>query len=192
MGHIFPGEEEILYTEIDINNEPQLDRVNQRVHHNLRSLRHDSSVFDTVEIQSLVDDLDQPDAGQGEEVNVVGRKRKSTNNNNNDNNNDNKYKSLNKRIKWEVVSQTEQSLRTIPIYGGRIPFINEVKEPIDYFRMFFDHELLQYICNESNRYALQTDISNRLCLEPKELEVFIGISFYMSLVKLPRTRYYWK
>ena len=104
---------------------------------------------------------------------------------------DNKYKNLKDRMMWKEVRQTEDSLRTTPTYSGEIPFVENTKEPIDYFRMFFDRELLKFICNESNRFSLQKDIENPLCIDEKELEIFIGICFYMSLVKLPRTRYYW-
>ena len=44
---------------------------------------------------------------------------------------------------------------------------------------------------ESNRYATQTNENIELGLDVKELEQFIGITMYMSLVKLVRTRQYW-
>ena len=196
----FPAENVILEEGRDISEGPQLDTVKR-----LRSLRSRSSVLDHVDIQPLVDDVvhgtsdqdvmdqgheDQPQMVQGpdaqdqmEEGHVVPARRRNTANN--------KYKNISKRMSWNKVPQTPETLKTIPIYGGRIPFIVNEKQPMDYFRMFFDQEILQYICNESNRFSMQTDIDKPLCIDLKELEIFIGISFYMSMAKLPRTRYYW-
>ncbi|CAL4076351.1 unnamed protein product, partial [Meganyctiphanes norvegica] len=101
------------------------------------------------------------------------------------------YLKMNLRMKWNEVTQTQDSYRPVPVWSGEVPFVSKVHSPIEYYRRFIDEEILQHICNESNRFALQADINNTLCLSPDELEKFIGVSFYMSLVKLPRTRYYW-
>ena len=47
------------------------------------------------------------------------------------------------------------------------------------------------IVDESNKYALQVDITKPLNLTQSELEQFIGILFLMSTVKMPNTRDYW-
>lgn len=47
------------------------------------------------------------------------------------------------------------------------------------------------IVQESNRYGLQCNITKPLQLDRNELEQFIGIVFYMSIVKMPRARLYW-
>ncbi|CAL4160674.1 unnamed protein product [Meganyctiphanes norvegica] len=101
------------------------------------------------------------------------------------------YTKLTKRMIWKEIEATDDSSRAIPIWSQAEPFTGRVLSPIDYFRRFIDYEVLQYICNESNRFALQKDIANKLCLEVGELETWIGICLYMSLVKLPRNRYYW-
>ena len=191
LKYLIPGEKAIVRKEFDISNQPQLDQVNPIVQRrNLRSLRPTASALDyLVDIQPLVEDVvdgqGQMDREEDDEVpedQVSVRRRRQ----------DPDYKKLNKRMKWEVVPQTEETERCIPIYGGTIPFIVGPKDPIEYFRKFFDQELLQYICNQSNLYGMQQENETLLCLETKELEIFIGISLYMSLAKLPRSRYYWQ
>ena len=65
------------------------------------------------------------------------------------------------------------------------------REPVTYFRDIIDNEILQLIVTESNRYSLQMNINKPLLLTQVELEQFLGIVFYMSIVKLPRARLYW-
>ncbi|CAL4104933.1 unnamed protein product, partial [Meganyctiphanes norvegica] len=181
------GEAKVLHT--------TLDTVTRK--YNLRSLRPGTSGFDdgdSVVIHSLQghDDGDDDQGNDDEQDNVEHENVESHGNEEPGGGTVEKYNKLKDRMHWLEVQQTPDSLRTIPIYGGQLPFVTRVKEPIDYFRMFFDRELIQMICNETNRYALQKDIDNTLCLEIKEFEIFLGICFYMSLVKLPRSRYYWK
>ena len=104
------------------------------------------------------------------------------------------YKKLKDNMDWTIIEQNKESVKLIPDWTGSNPVIVRPCEfePIHYFRLFFDKELLRMICNESNRYALQLDITHLLCLDIKELETFIGTCMYMSLVKLHRSRYYWK
>ena len=98
---------------------------------------------------------------------------------------------MKQRMHWDEVSQTAESVRPIPKWLETIPFVSHVKQPIEYFRLFIDHEVLTLICNQSNLYSCQKDYTQPLFLEIAELDIFIGICFYMSLVKLPRSRYYW-
>uniref|UniRef100_A0A3B3SQ04 PiggyBac transposable element-derived protein domain-containing protein n=1 Tax=Paramormyrops kingsleyae TaxID=1676925 RepID=A0A3B3SQ04_9TELE len=63
--------------------------------------------------------------------------------------------------------------------------------PVDYFRQFFDTELLRHIVNQSNLYCTQENPNHALTLDQKELEQFIGTVLYMSVIRLPRSRIYW-
>ena len=47
------------------------------------------------------------------------------------------------------------------------------------------------IVDESNKYALQVNITKPVNLTQSELEHFIGILFLMSIVKMPSTYDYW-
>lgn len=67
----------------------------------------------------------------------------------------------------------------------------EMGTPYECFQHYFSDDLLEKIVQESNLYAQQTDLSKPLNLSVNELRRYIGIIIYMSLVRLPNTRYYW-
>lgn len=61
----------------------------------------------------------------------------------------------------------------------------EPKAPIDYFRYFFDDELLSEISDQSNLFAIQKNANKALCLTCTELEQFLSTTMYMSIYSLP-------
>lgn len=63
--------------------------------------------------------------------------------------------------------------------------------PIDYFRQFFDSDLLDIIVRESNIYSVQKNPNKPLNISKTELEQFIGTCIYMSVYGLPRSRMCW-
>ena len=96
---------------------------------------------------------------------------------------------------------------------GEFPFDGCVKSPIDYWRMFFDESLIRSIIYQSNLYMEQergpveessessqssqsseeTESGRNLYekFNVAEFEQWLGIGMYMSIIKVPRTRYYW-
>ena len=50
---------------------------------------------------------------------------------------------------------------------------------------------MEHIVNESNLYAMQTNLENPLQLDSMELAKFLGILSKMSVIGLPRSRLYW-
>lgn len=54
-----------------------------------------------------------------------------------------------------------------------------------------DDDILNNLVLQSNRYTVQRDVTKPLQLNKEELEQFLGIVFLMSIVKMPRARYYW-
>ena len=64
-------------------------------------------------------------------------------------------------------------------------------EPIEFYKRFMNNDLLDKIVDESNKYAIQTNLGSPLNLTSKVLEQFLGILYVMSLVKMPSTRLYW-
>lgn len=68
---------------------------------------------------------------------------------------------------------------------------DEPKAPIEYFRYFFDDELLDAITEQSNLFAIQKNANKALCLTCCELEQFLSTTMYMSIYSLPRSRMYW-
>ncbi|KAK4325581.1 hypothetical protein Pmani_003843 [Petrolisthes manimaculis] len=101
------------------------------------------------------------------------------------------YQDLKNKLKWTVCNPEENNERPIPDWQGCLLEEGTALDPIQYLRKFFDYELLTLICTESNRYALQRDSSKPLGLTIEELEIFLGICIYMSVVKLSQTRRYW-
>lgn len=78
-----------------------------------------------------------------------------------------------------------------PVWTSHLNPETAVDTPLDYFHRLVDTPLLEYIANQTNLYAAQTDIGRGFAVSPKELEQFIGMSFYMSLISVPGTRRYW-
>ncbi|XP_015232409.1 PREDICTED: piggyBac transposable element-derived protein 2-like [Cyprinodon variegatus] len=98
-----------------------------------------------------------------------------------------------RRLAWETV-QPLNSAKDVPIWGGSLHGADETREPIQYFRDFFDANLLNTIVQQSNLYFTQ-EIKNNLYsglkLDLNELEQFIGTLVYMSVVNLPASKMYW-
>ncbi|KAM3626100.1 uncharacterized protein V6R79_022451 [Siganus canaliculatus] len=95
-----------------------------------------------------------------------------------------------RKVVWERMPQ-QNSARDIPIWQGALPKAEEIREPIQYFREFFDPDLLDTIVQQSNLYCMQKNPYSALKLDRNELEQFIGTLVYMSIVHLPRPRMYW-
>ncbi|KAM4550617.1 piggyBac transposable element-derived protein 2-like isoform 1-T1 [Fundulus diaphanus] len=97
------------------------------------------------------------------------------------------------KLVWEKVQQ-QNSAKDVPIWRGSLPSAAETREPIQYFRDFFDADLMNTIVQQSNLYYTQESTHNRysgLKLDRNELEQFIGTLVYMSVVHLPKSRMYW-
>lgn len=103
-----------------------------------------------------------------------------------------KQKRRNKeKVTWKTVKQTQNSAKNVPVWQGALPDSDSVRLPIEYFRQFFDTELLAHIVNQSNLYSTQENPNHALKLDQNELEQFIGTVLYMSVIRLPRSRIYW-
>ncbi|XP_030579753.1 piggyBac transposable element-derived protein 3-like [Archocentrus centrarchus] len=92
------------------------------------------------------------------------------------------------KMAWKTVKQTQSSAKNVPMW---LPDNDSIRLPIEYFRQFFDTELLTLIVNQSNLYSTQENPNHALKLDQKELEQFIGTVLYMSVIRLPRSRIYW-
>lgn len=76
---------------------------------------------------------------------------------------------------------------------ARLPeSMNEIDTPGEFFFYFFTKEIFGYIVEQSNIKALQDNINKAANITIEELEQFVGIVLYMSLVKLPAARKYWE
>lgn len=70
---------------------------------------------------------------------------------------------------------------------------DEVGTPYQYFKQFFDSELMSKIADETNIYSYQKGHSESSIVNvtPHEIEQYIGILLKMALIQMPRYRMYW-
>lgn len=94
-----------------------------------------------------------------------------------------------KGIHWESVSHNNSAKET-PVWTGALPYAVGIREPIQYFRDFFDDDLMDLIVHQSNLFYFQRR-DRPLNLDRNELEQFLGTLVYMSVIHLPRPRLYW-
>ena len=66
-----------------------------------------------------------------------------------------------------------------------------LESPYEFFQYFFSKELLEFISNQSNLYAVQKNPERPVSLNETDIKQYIGIMFYMSLVRMPNVRSYW-
>ncbi|XP_067121649.1 piggyBac transposable element-derived protein 4-like [Centruroides vittatus] len=70
----------------------------------------------------------------------------------------------------------------------------EVIEPLDYFKLFFDNELVNHITTETNRYALtkpQTSRSQWDTVSIQEMYMFFCVVILQGIIHKPDERMYW-
>lgn len=66
-----------------------------------------------------------------------------------------------------------------------------MKNPISYFRLLFDSEMVKSIADQIDRYSTQTNTKNAsVAIRPDEIENFLGILLRMRIVQMPRYRMY--
>lgn len=99
-------------------------------------------------------------------------------------------KTKRQNVVWKTVRQ-ENSAKEVPEWQNALPDADAIRLPIQYFRDFFDADLLDTIVEQSNLYRTQKNPNCSLKLERNELEQFIGTLVYMSVLHLPRSRMYW-
>lgn len=76
-------------------------------------------------------------------------------------------------------------------------------EAVDYFKLFFDDDLVNHIVIETNRYAEQQLQLNPAAVKPhsrmhnwipttsEEIQKFFGLTFLMGIIKKPKIAMYW-
>ncbi|XP_054270077.1 piggyBac transposable element-derived protein 3-like [Macrosteles quadrilineatus] len=92
--------------------------------------------------------------------------------------------------KWIEVD-ADSSEKPPVIWDDVEPELGEIQTPIDYFRYFFDTDILDSMVNQSNLYSVQKDPNKPLNMSKNELEQFLGICVGMSIYRLPRSRMFW-
>ena len=93
---------------------------------------------------------------------------------------------------WKNVNPEDVSTQIkVPTWKGTLPPSTNINRPLGYFMLFFQEVLMNLIVEQSNLFAVQSNLNKPLCLTRHELEQFIGCCMLMSIFKLPRSRMYW-
>jgi len=66
-----------------------------------------------------------------------------------------------------------------------------LKTPLQFYHKLFPELIEEHIVEHTNLFSVQSRPQKPLNMDRSELQQFIGISIWMSLVKLPDTRKYW-
>nr|CAH7726963.1 unnamed protein product [Callosobruchus chinensis] len=69
--------------------------------------------------------------------------------------------------------------------------VADLETPLQFFKFFFTKDIISAITTESNLYCSQKRINRPANLTEDEIEQFIGICLYMSIIQLPQARNYW-
>lgn len=69
--------------------------------------------------------------------------------------------------------------------------ITSLKSPIDFFSYFFTDDLYQHIMSQSQLYSIQCDVNKPVNITKIELQQYIGICLFTSIVVIPNVRRYW-
>lgn len=84
---------------------------------------------------------------------------------------------------WE---KKDISVHPLPLYKHKKPEF--IKEPYEYFCLFFTKEPMEHTVYQSNLYARQRNLHTTFTIDEAELSVFIGMVMYISL---PSVDDYW-
>ncbi|XP_050305075.1 piggyBac transposable element-derived protein 3-like [Anthonomus grandis grandis] len=71
------------------------------------------------------------------------------------------------------------------------PEVADLETPSEFFKFFLTNEIISTITTELNLYCLQKHINRPANLTDNEIEQFIGMYLYMSIIQLPQARNYW-
>ncbi|KAK4299449.1 hypothetical protein Pmani_028262 [Petrolisthes manimaculis] len=96
-----------------------------------------------------------------------------------------------KRGRVELVWKKEDvQLPPLPEYVHPMPDL--VREPFEYFSIFFTEDTISHIVYQTNLYARQKNLCSNFVLDDKEFMVFIGLVIFMGVTSLPSIVDYWK
>ncbi|CAK9810844.1 PiggyBac transposable element-derived protein 4 [Anthophora plagiata] len=179
-----------------------------------RNESHDtSSSEDELQIDVYTDMLERLNVDEnGSSDSDIGqppRRRRNRLDNDSDENDTEEDTPLNDNVssseEWEDVTESGVPPETINFYlhneiaGPQLP--NNVKEPIDYFTLYFTDELVQSIIKETNNYAKEEIRKKQLSLDStwhkwhditkEEFLAFIALILNMGLIQLPYIQEYW-
>ena len=66
-----------------------------------------------------------------------------------------------------------------------------VRTPVQYFEQYFSREFLEELCYKAVRYRITKDPNSTFTISPQDLRTYLGITIYMTLIKVGSLRRYW-
>lgn len=94
--------------------------------------------------------------------------------------------SLNVRwCKWDPVIY-DVAFRGEPVPPAPL----EDKTPYQYFKQFFDDDLIDLLADQTNLYLVRST-GTSINVNHNEMEMYLGMLVMMSIIKLPQIRMYW-
>jgi len=66
-----------------------------------------------------------------------------------------------------------------------------LQTPLEFFNLYYTKEILDLIAHQTSLYATQSKPDKPLAISGCDIQQFIGVCMFMSLVKLACTRNYW-
>ena len=94
------------------------------------------------------------------------------------------------RQQWIPLQDEDMSVNTA-FLGPELPCSQEVLSPFEYFKSFFTEDLFNLIVDETNLYSAEKNINKPLNITRNEMEQWIGLVCYFSIVRLPNTSMHW-
>jgi hypothetical protein len=101
-----------------------------------------------------------------------------------------KHKQL--RFSWKdgSLQKNHESVQFTGISTAEVE-VEELQSPVEFFRYFVTNDIIELIVQQTALYSAQQRPGKPLKVTAKEVEQFIGIALYMSLVRLANSRSYW-
>ena len=98
---------------------------------------------------------------------------------------------LRKKNKEKVISNKDLQ-PSFPPFTLTTKFYKDGMLPEEYFELFFDEEVMNFITNMFNLYALQDKGDFSFCTNPEEIKSWLGILMLTGYVSYPRWRMMWE
>ena len=178
--HLYNTDEAIFYLlEPDIESELEdLDDSDEELEPNVAPSRIEEKPTHAAE-EKIEDDFDRNDQSCVPEVDTPEDESPSS---------DNAQLSFSDHVfRWRSMAAPQSASDVERSEFGLPPANADEMTPLNYFEMFWKSSLYEYICQQTNVYAMQKDCA-AVSTSKGEIEQFIGVQMLMSVVQLPK---YW-
>lgn len=97
-----------------------------------------------------------------------------------------------KQLKWKMIT-TETNVEHVKFQGSSLlpDDILQLNTPYKIFKFFISDKFLEEVVHQTILYSTQTRPNKPINTSKEELQRFIGVAMWMSLIKQPNTRRYW-